>query len=46
MLALLKEYDIELAVEEDDLYSFIVSMSTGQNKFDQIVVWLHEQINK
>ena len=40
MLALLNEYGIELSVEENELYNYIVEMSTGQRKFEEIVAWL------
>ena len=40
MLALLMEYNIELSVGENEMYDFIITMSTGQNKFENIVAWL------
>jgi len=40
MLALLKEYGIDLSVTDNDLYSFIIKMSTGEKKFEDIVAWL------
>ena len=40
MLALLSEYGIELSVEEKELYNYIIEMSTGQRKFEEIVAWL------
>jgi len=43
MLALLQEYKIELRFDKDELYDFIIAMSTGQNNFEQIVVWLNSK---
>ena len=40
MLSILKEYGIELSVEKNELYSFIIAMSTGEKKFEEIVEWL------
>ena len=40
MLALLREYGYELLVNDKDLYDFIISMSTGEAKFEDILVWL------
>ncbi len=40
MLALLKEYGIEVSVEENEGYGFIITMSTGEKKFEEIVAWL------
>ena len=40
MLALLSEYGIDLSVEEKELYNYIIEMSTGQRKFEEIVAWL------
>jgi death-on-curing protein len=44
--ALLKEYGIELEVANDDLYHFIISMSTGESKYEDIVAWLNSKINR
>jgi len=41
MLALLAEFGIELKVEENELFNVVMSMSTGEKKFDQIVEWLN-----
>jgi death-on-curing protein len=43
MWALLQEHGIELEVNNDELYHFIISMSTGQNKYDDIVAWLNSK---
>jgi death-on-curing protein len=40
MIALLKEYNKDLNVENKDLYSFTISISTGETKFEKIVDWL------
>ena len=40
MLSILKEHGIELLVEKNELYSFILAMSTGEKKFEEIVEWL------
>jgi death on curing protein len=40
MIALLKEYGIEFYVQENEVYDFIIAMSTGEKKFDAIVNWL------
>lgn len=40
MVTLLFEYNIALTANENDLYSFIIKISTGEKKFEQIVDWL------
>ena len=40
MVALLKEYSIELNADNNSLYQFTISISTGEIKFDEIVQWL------
>lgn len=40
MVALLREYGEELQVDESDLYSFIIDMSTGKKRFNEILEWL------
>ena len=40
MVALLLEYKIKVVADKDNLYQFIISISTGEIKFDQIVEWL------
>lgn len=40
MLAVLGEYGIELNGEENEVYNFVIGMSTGKNAFDTIVTWL------
>lgn len=40
MIALLKEYGINIFAEPLSAYEFVILMSTGENKFDKIVEWL------
>jgi death on curing protein len=40
MIALLEEYGFMFTANENDLYNFIVSISTGEKRFDDIVTWL------
>lgn len=40
MVSLLLEYKIKIIADKDNLYRFIISISTGEIKFDQIVEWL------
>jgi death-on-curing protein len=40
MLALLKVGNINLIASEEGAYQFIISISTGEIKFDQIIEWL------
>ena len=40
IVALLKEHDMEVNADSDDLYQFTISISTGEIKFEQIVEWL------
>jgi death on curing protein len=40
MLALLNEYEQLLAVQEDEMYNFIIAMSTGEKRFEEILTWL------
>ena len=39
---LLFEYGIQLSAAPDIAYDFIIKISTGELKFDQIVIWLKE----
>ena len=43
MYALLLENNTRLAASPDQLYSFVISISTGSIKFEQIVTWLKEK---
>jgi death on curing protein len=40
MLAVLEESKIQINAANDDIYSFIIKISTGETKFEQIVDWL------
>lgn len=40
MLAILKIGDMNLIASEEDVYQFIISISTGEIKFNKIVEWL------
>lgn len=45
MLAMLYEYGFRLDASGDDLYRFIISISTGDVGFDQIVRWLQSNVS-
>ena len=40
MLSLLNEYDIYVTAGSDELYQTIISMASGDKRFDEIVTWL------
>jgi death on curing protein len=40
MLAILEEKGLELTLSKEDVYNFVIKISTGQLKFEQIVEWL------
>ena len=42
MFALLQRGSIKLISSDKDIYSFIISISTGEIKFDDIVNWLKQ----
>ena len=42
MIALLEENGLRLSADGDDLYNFVISISTGEKKFEEIVEWLKE----
>lgn len=42
MLAMLESGKLEVNVTNDEIYSFIISISTGKTKFEQIVEWLKQ----
>jgi death-on-curing protein len=42
MLMILKQAGIELIANEEDIYQLLVSISTGEKSFDEIVDWLKE----
>jgi prophage maintenance system killer protein len=40
MIALLEENGFQLSANEEKLYNFIISISIGEKKFEEIVEWL------
>lgn len=42
MAALLEDEGLVFSAEEKDFYNFVISISTGEKKFDEIVEWLKE----
>ena len=40
MFTLLLEYGLRVNVSEDEAYNFTIQISTGEIKFDEIVLWL------
>ncbi len=40
MIALLREYNLQVNANNDSLYQFTIAISTGEIKFDAIVAWL------
>jgi len=40
MLALLEEYSIKLSADSDEVYNFVIAMSTAEKRFEEIVAWL------
>lgn len=40
MIAFLQENGLRLSADEKDLYNFVISISTGEIKFEEIVSWL------
>jgi len=42
MAALLEDEGLFFSAEEKDFYNFVISISTGEKKFDEIVEWLKE----
>ena len=40
MLAILEDSDISITVVNKEIYSFVIGISTGEIKFEQIVEWL------
>lgn len=43
MLAILDEGKLELSVPDSSIYSFIIKISTGEIKFEEIVGWLKQK---
>ena len=46
MVALLEDEGIIFCAEEEDFYNFIISISTGEKSFEEIVKWLEENTNE
>ncbi|MEO6188316.1 MAG: type II toxin-antitoxin system death-on-curing family toxin [Ginsengibacter sp.] len=42
MEAILRVGNIKIIAENDDLYNFVISIATGEIKFEQTVVWLEK----
>ena len=42
MEAILRAGNIKIIAVNNDLYNFIISISTGEKKFEEIVEWLKE----
>ena len=42
MLAILEEGKVEINLSNDDIYTFVIQISTGEAKFEQIVEWLKQ----
>lgn len=40
MIAFLRENNLSMTIDQEGLYDFIVSISTGEKKFEKIVDWL------
>jgi len=40
MIALLEDDGLIFSAKEDDFYEFVISISTGEKSFDEIVEWL------
>jgi death-on-curing protein len=42
MEAILRLGNLKITATNDDLYNFVISISTGEKKFEEIVEWLKE----
>lgn len=42
MITLLIEYKLKLNATKEETYQFIIDISTGALKFDDIILWLKE----
>ena len=40
MLSILKDNGIQIIVSNDDIYNFVIKISTGDKRFEEIVEWL------
>ncbi len=45
MLAILEEGKLEITVTNNEIYSFVIRISTGEIKFDEIAEWLKLNTN-
>lgn len=43
MLAMLQEYQIPFLATQDELYNMVISVSTGETRFEEIVEWLRSR---
>jgi len=43
MLGFLQENGIEISAVSDELYDFVIAMSMGKKKYDDIVIWLRQK---
>lgn len=46
MIALLQEEQLHLVATQENLYNFVIAISIGKKKFEEIVEWLKENVNK
>lgn len=46
MEALLRFGNYKISASDNDLYNFVISISTGERSFDEIVAWLKENSKK
>ncbi len=42
MLIILNESDLEIVISNNTVYDFVIKISTGEIKFEQIVGWLNQ----
>lgn len=42
MMAILEVSKIGIILSNDDIYRFIITISTGESKYEQIVDWLKQ----
>lgn len=42
MEAILRVGNLKITAANDDLYNFVIAISTGEKKFEEIVEWLEE----
>jgi death-on-curing protein len=45
METILRLFGFKIISSDDDLYHFVISISTGETKFEQIVEWLKKNTN-